>query len=863
MRATCLLTLAVSVAAAVRAVRAEDGIVLMVQQGHSPGQVILSWSGPGNTFDVHRGTTPPVPTDPETRLDTTASLQWSDQPPDVPIQYYTVTGSDRIRRPVDVLEPYVFLLVDSSGSLSTTTGFGPPGCPGGADTRLDHIRCAVAKTVEDQGDAVFGLGRFRLTTTDSDCADGCVMTGTTCTGCDPSTGAGCTTAMGSDGRFEVLAPLLRGGQPDLIHWNDFTCGTCTTDPGSNPEFSIAGMGPIAGALRGVRRYWQGLQALDGTTLWPAGPGFDPIRADPLRGAFLPGGGQCRPYLVVTIVDGNETCSAHGDGTAAAAALLATDVDGSDYRIETRLVGFGVAPGDSRIEDLAHAGGAADLPGAGEARYPRSSGELTEALTELLRGATRSERCNGADDDCDGIADEEFPGLGAACDDGVPGVCRATGYRVCRSDGAGTECHLTAPGASPSQETCNFLDDDCDGAVDEGCGGCAAAEICGDALDNDCDGAIDDGCSGCIEWVDVGGGLEIMRFEASRPDATPNATGDLDGGVCSRAGVQPWTDVSPAAAATACAMAGARLCTEPEWHRACAVVRPQVYPVVEPAANNGLVDFEAEDHLAATSAAAADGVKRAFVPDSTTGFSSIGALAAGPDTGAAVAAAAAPTQSPRMDYAVTFTQPGLHYVWVRGFATGTASDSIHVGLAATPGTSAPGRTIILPLTGSWTWARIGTPFSVAAGTQYVSLFMAEDGFRVDRLAVTRSNSANPPTLTPATNGGDWAFASNPDSYVAGACNARDLDTDAGTPGDQDDILAAAGAPGGQCYANHGPGRQVLDLSGNVGEWTAARAPGIHPIRGGGSTSAAGGIACSAATVAPDAHFAPNVGFRCCR
>src|SRR5690606_15255330 len=71
-------------------------------------------------------------------------------------------------------------------------------------------------------------------------------------------------------------------------------------------------------------------------------------------------------------------------------------------------------------------------------------------------------CDGVDDNCDGAIDE---GLRNAC-----GTCGA-----------------------PPVEVCNGVDDDCDGPIDEGgvCDTCVVEpEIC-DGFDNDCDLAIDE------------------------------------------------------------------------------------------------------------------------------------------------------------------------------------------------------------------------------------------------------------------------------------------------------------------------------------------------------------------------------------
>ncbi|MCA9527197.1 MAG: hypothetical protein KC549_12985, partial [Myxococcales bacterium] len=93
-------------------------------------------------------------------------------------------------------------------------------------------------------------------------------------------------------------------------------------------------------------------------------------------------------------------------------------------------------------------------------------------TERCSGATwrdcdarepADEVCDGQDNDCDGLTDEDFPALGAACEDG-DGPCQVAGTRVCAPDGVGTVCDAVA-GAGDA-ETCNGVYDDCDGQTDE-------------------------------------------------------------------------------------------------------------------------------------------------------------------------------------------------------------------------------------------------------------------------------------------------------------------------------------------------------------------------------------------------------------
>ncbi len=74
---------------------------------------------------------------------------------------------------------------------------------------------------------------------------------------------------------------------------------------------------------------------------------------------------------------------------------------------------------------------------------------------------RSETCNKIDDDCDGFVDEAYPQQGQACKTNRPGIC-ATGFWACQSG------KLTCPPSyQPRVEICNGRDDNCNGKIDDG------------------------------------------------------------------------------------------------------------------------------------------------------------------------------------------------------------------------------------------------------------------------------------------------------------------------------------------------------------------------------------------------------------
>jgi len=129
-----------------------------------------------------------------------------------------------------------------------------------------------------------------------------------------------------------------------------------------------------------------------------------------------------------------------------------------------------------------------------------------------------ETCDGLDDNCNGVVDEN---LTKQCGTSDKGICKF-GTQTC-SDGDWSSC---TGDIEPSKETCDGVDNNCNGVVDENClcinnetRGCGidvgvctkgnqtcvngawancsgiapVTEICNNSLDDNCNGLIDEGC----------------------------------------------------------------------------------------------------------------------------------------------------------------------------------------------------------------------------------------------------------------------------------------------------------------------------------------------------------------------------------
>ncbi len=234
------------------------------------------------------------------------------------------------------------------------------------------------------------------------------------------------------------------------------------------------------------------------------------------------------------------------------------------------------------------------------------------------GEMSPEICDGKDNDCDGLEDEDFPELSQSCSLGV-GACLREGTFACRADNLGSECNART--GSPAQEICgDELDNDCDGETDEdfrelgqacevGIGECKrhGVRICDpnlltrmrcsvdaaepgvddncDGLDDDCDEELDEhyesstvecgeGACGAVGQLICRGGEEQSTCRSGEPAEDDANCDDIDDD-CDGELNEDWIILPTACGVGACAAAGRLVCVRGETRDTCQEGEPAV------------------------------------------------------------------------------------------------------------------------------------------------------------------------------------------------------------------------------------------------------------------------------------------------
>lgn len=212
-----------------------------------------------------------------------------------------------------------------------------------------------------------------------------------------------------------------------------------------------------------------------------------------------------------------------------------------------------------------------------------------------------EMCNGRDDDCDDLVDEEIATIPTTCGEGE---CLTAGVIVCTGGAWFIDC---VPAGSP--EICDGLDNDCDDFVDEDFDMDTDPQNCGECnhdcrADEDCiAGRCEPGgmisISASAFLMGDGGNVlaspvhevVVPTFWIDQHEVTVSAYADcVSQSVCSAPGIaedcnwqvpdrdnHPINCVSWDAAAAYCEWVGGRLCSEAEWEKAARGLNPWNYP----------------------------------------------------------------------------------------------------------------------------------------------------------------------------------------------------------------------------------------------------------------------------------------------
>jgi hypothetical protein len=382
---------------------------------------------------------------------------------------YSATDDDEtdIVFPTGDISPRILLLFDTSGSMNWlpdtptfTGGDGSVECPGVGSSRLQLVKQGVTDVVSAFGEVQYALMRFHQRAIPFACP-----TSNASLGSGGWQGAGAAPCTGFN-----YGDVLVGFSPDnpysiLEYIDEQSNYPSISSPPVVPwgmDFELRGSGttPIAGSLVSALDYIENTKDNDDY-------------------------GDCRPYRVILVTDGAETCG--GDPVEKAGDLIGAD-------IKLNVIGFATTDPEivANLDAIAAAG---SEDGLGMAVLASDATQLSMVIASIIADSILVERCNGKDDDCDGQVDEGFQ-INEPCSEGT-GACENNGTIQCISL---EESACSVGAATPTTEVCDDdIDNDCDGQTDCADVDCVHEAICAcvpqievcNGLDDDCDGLTDE------------------------------------------------------------------------------------------------------------------------------------------------------------------------------------------------------------------------------------------------------------------------------------------------------------------------------------------------------------------------------------
>lgn len=378
---------------------------------------------------------------------------------------------------------------------------------------------------------------------------------------------------------------------DIYRWIDGKEDQPPFGPNSNREVRAEAFTPIAGSLRSVREW------LTDPSKTNVGDGAGLLSNDP---AARDPRASCRPYGIILVTDGEESCSPDPNDAVRAAT------EAWNAGIPVYVVGFGTGYVGT-LDSIAKAGSGSKQ----SAYFAKNRAQLAASLGGILMGAISTPRCN-----CNAACYDEaaaFPLKGKPCFVGK-GRCRRQGVYACNGTGDGVVCAQAAgcgvaalAAGAPQQEVCgtspgcqaptpeDCADENCDGQIDEGLSCACKPEIC-NGLDDDCNGVVDDvasvpcgletgecraGTTACVS--DGAGGKKTVcqGGVAAQPELCDGKDNNCDGIIdgmsqtCFPAGALgcAWDEPSGKWVCNGTCQTGQQICTTGAWQSCVGAVTP--------------------------------------------------------------------------------------------------------------------------------------------------------------------------------------------------------------------------------------------------------------------------------------------------
>jgi hypothetical protein len=443
---------------------AEDGVVLQVSYGPAAGEVRLDWTGGQPVYQVYRSTQPATIVSPGTRLGDTSGNLWLDAPPAGGIFYYRIVGP--------CLTPSA---ERCDGVDDDCDGFLDNGCPGSCTS---DPGCGVSEFCDAITDhCVPDVSDGQACARDEQCLANHCSNGVCCAGGDCCTSASQCSGYGWALRCDD-ASTCQGSSAAPACSPTFQCGAITTGDDS----ACAGMkSQTCGPYPSVACTSAASQPTDQAALCAtscandAGCDVDAYcdaaghcAADQALGQACAAGSQCTSGLCVDDVCCNSTCTGtcQSCDLAGSAGTCTQVPDGSDPDAEcpgvTCLGYYAGWLGDNCRRKADVTGATASCNGAGACRT------VAQECTAQTVAGPNVVTCNALCQD---------PNL-STCTGTAAGVCTNVnpGNQTCGTGACTTtvpQCSNGAPATctpgTPTTETCNDIDDNCDGTIDNSSG----------------------------------------------------------------------------------------------------------------------------------------------------------------------------------------------------------------------------------------------------------------------------------------------------------------------------------------------------------------------------------------------------------